>query len=525
MVLPLLLIVGSSLAVECPVLAPELAAIDASSHCLTMPLRDAWLRARETGAESCLSAALADRGLPVAPKPLEPPAPPASFQPDKLIQDSYGLPNNTESENFIAWWGDGVSVDSHAVDDMLDFFEEGWAYEVDLMELPPPETSDSYKFNVYVGDTGSGAPSVMGNSGYFWYDPEGFPMIVMNVGSLDDDEWCRTTAVHELFHAVQAATDNYNGHAYKWIWEATAVWVEGEVYQESATYASFLFGFAYLPYLPLDFYDYPDTGALTEYHQYGAFIFPRYLSEVAYDWTLVRDIWSHGSTNADPLEVLEGLLAEHDATLVETWADFTAHNVAWDYQHGTSYEWVVDAYEGYYDNHFLAASYANAGVEEWQEPTQRLPQRYGVNNYELRYPNDGTLQVELELDPTGSSGSEATWSVTLVRKGTAIVYEPLEVVDGAVQHSVPDIGDDVMAWLVVGASAPRVIYDEDFGYRLRMWVEPELDTSPPEDTGDGEGGEDPKGCGCDSTAPLSASFVLFALGAAVVTRRRGRLEA
>ncbi len=523
MVLPLLLIAGASVAADCPALDLELAAIDASSHCLTMPLREAWLAAQERGSEACLVDALEARGLPVAPLPIEAPTPPAAgFLPDKLIRDNYDLPNSTETENFVAWWGDDASVSSHAVDDLLDFFEEGWDHHVGVMELPVPEHADMYKFNVYIGDTGSGAPSVYGNSGYFWYDSSGYPIIVMNLGCLDDDEWGKTTAVHELFHAVQAATDHYGGSNYKWIWEATASWVEGEVYPESATYASFLFGFAYLPYLPLDFYDYPDTGALTEYYQYGAFIFPRYLSEVAHDWTIVRDVWTEGSYGADPLVIFDGLLQERGDTLLDAFADFNAHNVAWDYQHGSTFEWIVDAYEGYYDNHFIAASYNNDGIDEWQTPTMRLPQRYGVNNYELRYPNNGPLRVELTFDETGSDGSPATWVATLVRKSSEIVYEPLEIVDGAVNHVVDDVSDDVTIWLTVGATSPYLRDGEEFGYSYRMWVEEPVDTAPPEDTGDGGEGEEPKTCGCAAghAAPLSASLALFALGGIAVSRRR-----
>lgn len=523
MVPTLLLLVSLAQAADCPALTAELAAIDASSHCLTMPLRVAWQRARESHAESCLATALEARGLPTAPLPLAPPPSPARFQPDLLVRDSYDLPNSVESEHFVAWWGDGSGVERYAVDDLLDAFEEGWVHEVEGMELPRPETTDAYKFNVYIGDSGSGAPSVYGNAGYFWYDSDGYPMIVMALGSLDDEEWGRTTAVHELFHAVQAATHNYNGSGADWIWEATATWVEGEVYPESATYASFLFGFAYLPHLPLDFFDYPDSGALTEYHQYGAFIFPRYLSEVAHDWTLVRDTWTHGSSGGDPLAVIDTLLADRGANLLETWADFTAHNVAWDYQHGSTYEYVVDSASSYYDNHWIAASYANAGTEEWHTPTQRLPERFGVNNIELRYPNDGTLHVELELDDAGSSGSPATWSITLVREGQELVYEPLAVVDGAVVHQVESIGDDTLVWLVVGASSAGLRAGENFGYSYRMWVEPELDTASPEDTGDGGDDDEPRACGCAGAAPAGGPWVgILGLAAlAGIRRRRG----
>ncbi len=521
MVLPLLLLAGLAQATDCPALDAELAAIDASSRCLTDPLRQASLRAAALGEQACLTAALADRGLPATLWAETPRQVPALFQPDKLVQDSYGLPNSIETENFVAWWGDGASVDRHAVDDMLDAFEAGWDYEVELMELPQPETTETYKFNVYIGDTGSGAPSVYGNAGYFYYDHEGFPMIVMSQGCLNDHDYGKTTAVHELFHAVQAATDHYGGSSYRWIWEATATWVEGEVYPDNPYYASFLFGFAFLPHLPLDFYDYPDEGILEEYHQYGAFIFPRYLSEIAADWTLVRDVWTRGSYSADPLEVFDTLLAERGTTLMEAWTGFNAHNVVWDYADGNVYDWYLDAYDDYYDSYWLAASSANAGSDEWMTPTQRLPQRFGVNNIELRYPNDGTLHVEIDLDDAGSSGSPATWAVTLVREGYGLEYIPLEPVDGSIQHTVEDIGADRNVYLVIGATCPTERYAETFGYSYRMWVEEPIDTSPPEDTGDG-GGDAPKACGCAAGGVVSVGWLALGLVGVIVGVRRRR---
>ncbi len=511
---------GLSHAADCPGLEAELAAIDSAGPCLTVPLLDAGHRARELGAEACLVHALAERGLPAALPPLEPPVVEGTRMPDKEIQDSYGLPNRAETDNFIAWWGDGASVSSHDVDDMLDYFEEGWDHEVDVMELPGPETSDTHKINIYVGDSGSGAPSAYGNAGYFYYDSYGYPMIVMALGNLGDEDSCMNTAVHELFHAVQAATDHYEGTAHRWIWESTAVWVENEVYPESGGYAAFLFGFAYMPWLPLDFYDYPDEGVQTEYHQYGSFIFPRYLSEIAADWTIVRDVWTRGSGGADPLEVWDTLLQERDLNLLDAWADFNAHNVGWDYEDGDLYEAWLDSYDGWYDNWWIADTYNNAGTQDWHSPTQRLPERYGVNNLELRYPNDGALHVELDLDSEGSSGSPATWVVTLVRKGIEFRYEPLEVVDGQVRHVVDDVSDDMILWITVGATCPNWIDGENFGYSYRYWVETPEDTAPPEDTGTPP--EDPGGCGCAGGAEVPASIALFVLGAIAASRRRRR---
>ncbi len=520
MLLPLVLFVAGSFAGECPGLDAEIEAIDHAERCLTMPLRRAWQQAREQGSEACLTRALEARALPATGMPLSPPVEPALFMPDKSVRDVYHLPNSRESENFIVWWGDEGDVSTGDVDDMIEAFELGWDHLVETMDLPQPDGTLTYKFNVYIGDSGSGAPSSYGAAGYFWYDSQGYPIIVMSLGLMGDLEWCQTTAVHEFFHAVQGATGAYATDTGSWLWEASATWVEGEIYPESYIYAVFLYGFGYLPHLPLDFYDYPDTGALEEYHQYGAFIFPRYLSEIAFDWTIVRDAWDRGGPSDDPIEVFDELMQEQGEDFDTVWASFVAHNASWDYADGDTYESIMDAYDGWYDNYFLTASYSSDGTRDWVTPTQRLPQRYGVNNLQLRYPQDGTLQVELELDATGSRGSEAKWAVTLVRQTyDQRSYELLEPVDGLIQRTVEGVGDESSIWLTVGVSCDYLSDGEEFGYSYRLWVESDdVDTGTPADTGEDDE-EEPGGCGCAAGAAGGAGWLVL-LGLGVLARRR-----
>ena len=180
---------------------------------------------------------------------------------------------------------------------------------------------------------------------------------------------------------------------------------------------------------------------------------------------------------------------------------------------------ILNMYDNYYQDYGVAASYANEGTRDWVTPTQRLPQRFGVHYIELRYPNDGTLHVELELDSQGSQGSLAEWPVTLVRVDGEPIYEPLTVQDGSIAYSLEGVGDETAIWLVVGATAQQRRSDETFGYSYRMWVDSEaLDSEPADDTGDGEG-EKPGGCGCLSGGAMGGAWLgLVAL--AVVRRRR-----
>ncbi len=525
MLLTALLISGLALAQDCPGLESSLAAIDASSHCLTMPLRRAWRRAEQLEQTGCLGRALAARGLPHWAPPgglAALPAPPAPL-PDKQLRDSFGVPNLRESEDFALRWGSGGSgFDSGDVDELLEAFDGAWDYELDTMELPAPYGTETYKFNVYIGDTGSGAPSSYGNSGYYYVDSQGYPYIVVAASALQDMDWGTTTAVHEFFHAVQDATGNYNGEEGSWLWEATASWVEGEIYPSNPYYASFLMGFAFLPHKPLDFYDYPDSGALQEFHQYGAFIFPRYISEIAADWTLVRDVWLLGDPWGDPLQVFDELLVEQGQDLDTVWTEFVAHNATWDYQDGDIYEWYLDWYSGYYDDQSVADTLYGAGSAEWKQPQELLPERYGANYIALRSPDSGTLQLEFEGEPAGSWGSDASWSVTLVQGDSDPSYHPVDMADGSGSASIPGVGGEAVIWLVVGAWSAERRSGETFGYRYRLWVG---DDGPGEtgDTGGGGTPERPGGegvCGCHAAGVAGLVPMLFLLPLALRRRRR-----
>lgn len=140
----------------------------------------------------------------------------------------------------------------------------------------------------------------------------------------------RVTAAHEYFHAVQFA---YDVNEDAWIMEATASWVEDEMYDGINDNR------AYLPYGPLArpsqaLDAFSDQGA----EPYGTWIFFRYLSErfpasTAGLPTIVLDIWrrlgSGGSTdtgNVYSLQGLSGALAARGTNITAQLAWFAVWN-------------------------------------------------------------------------------------------------------------------------------------------------------------------------------------------------------
>jgi len=125
---------------------------------------------------------------------------------------------------------------------------------------------------------------------YEFYDASAFCVLDNNYTefgtSKTPTQFLRATASHEYFHAVQFAYDYWED---SWLMEATATWVEDEVYDSINDNRQFL------PYSPLS---HPGVSLDSKHgtHEYGDWIFFRYLSE-RYPAsagglpTVIRDIW------------------------------------------------------------------------------------------------------------------------------------------------------------------------------------------------------------------------------------------
>jgi MYXO-CTERM domain-containing protein len=465
--------------------------------------------------------------------------------PGKSERDAWGeWPNDRFSENFVVKWGSD-SISSQKIEALLDAFEAAWAVQVDEMDFEAPVGSKDYRFNVYIGDSGPDTLSGHGAAGYFSYDEEGWPLIVIAKASLNADDDGAGTAVHEFFHAVQDAMDTweYTGLG-AWYYEASACWSVPEVLVGDLTYMSFIMGYALLPNYSVNFFDYWDTGAFPEYHQYGAFLFPRYLSEHVGDWRLIRDSWRADNGANDPLQAIGGLLEAQGDDLDQVFSDFAAHNAIWDYSDGAIY----DQYVSYYADQFsewdcrVSDALGPSGDSDWREANSEcLPQSYGYNLIRIDKPVSGHLAVDFRGDTNGSRGSSTTWKLQVVRDGgDKATYTPLELTENTAETVVCDVGDEDTLFLVVSSHGQRFKDGEVFAYESKVEIverhsdcdgEPE-DTGEPVDTGSprpdptpGQPGglvlEGTPSCNCTSATPRTGPGV--ALGVvllAFVGRRR-----
>lgn len=535
--LTLLVVLPLHGAVSCPELEGVIEALDTPSRCLTPAIRAAWLQAETPRQQDCVAQAMRDRGLPSRPlatprRSEAPPAPAPPPAPARTVADPYGASNQLLSEHFVILWNEDDGFHESWVSRLSEAFEDGWDNHVDHWGMPSPQFMEEHYFNVYLGNTGGDVPSISGGaSGYFTTDDDDNPIIVIDPDILAHSDYAASTAVHEFFHACQWSTGHYVTYDSMWFWEATAVWSESEVYPSNRDYAFPLPGFAFYAYLPLFHFDYPDRGTLVEMHHYGAFIWPRYVTEHVVDSELTIDVWQQGSAGGDPLYEYDTLFYRHVGMDLEVvWGDFLARNAVWDYADRDLYVSIIDYYADWYDDESRVGNLEGAGLSAPVSPNANSPHNMGANYVELLAPAEGPLRFEFEGDNRGSSDSLSEWELRLVfEKDGAWEYEKLELDGRKVSYTGPDASLYDAIYVSIGAWSETYYEEETFSYTYRLWVEGAFpDTGLPDDTGTEP--EKPGGCGCAAgtgAAPL-AWFGLLGLAIArarAPARRRRRRSA
>jgi PKD repeat protein len=130
----------------------------------------------------------------------------------------------------------------------------------------------------------------------------------------DRRENIRVTAAHEFNHAIQVG---YDGTEATWLMEATATWIEDEVYDDINDNYQFLDKLFSTPDLALD------TGYTS--YTYSRWIFMRYISEHHGGQTTVRSIWEHAVTQ-DSMDAVKAALLEVGTDFATLFPRFTAAN-------------------------------------------------------------------------------------------------------------------------------------------------------------------------------------------------------
>jgi hypothetical protein len=160
-------------------------------------------------------------------------------------------------------------------------FEAVWAREIDELGFREPYGSDSGKMAIYIEKLGRGL------YGYTSVERDGkTPYIAVN----SDMSWTGTsaqaalevTAAHEFFHAIHFAYDYWEA---TWWMEASAVWMEEQVYDDNNDYLYYLGDDSWPDYVEIS------MTAENGWHEYGEGIWPMYLDEMQGGLPTMRALW------------------------------------------------------------------------------------------------------------------------------------------------------------------------------------------------------------------------------------------
>ncbi len=358
----------------------------------------------------------------------------------KKINNDFNLTNTFASDNFVIIWGDdeynqnfGTGIpqddnDSNGVPDFVEklssYFETTWSKEIDEMGLKTPKKASDKLIDVYIANTaGSVKPNKLQlDSSFFAYTntySNNMPYIVINnvMPDTDNDDpdgnetgSQKVTAAHEFSHAVQFA---YDRNESVWWQEASAVWMEDEVFDDVNDYV-----FTYLVTDTLPVNQYSPWTAIPEvhltktdgYHEYGAVVFAKYLSENYTASSMFKDVWvlckKKSATSA-----LNKYLKNNGSSLKSGFIDFAVKNVdlAANYEEGSRWQTV---------SKIKTISFTEAGtIKKEIKSSSSLPHApayLGSNYVEITGTVTGTLKVTFNGEKK-YKGKKVKWKVKAVK--------------------------------------------------------------------------------------------------------------
>ena len=192
---------------------------------------------------------------------------------------------------------------------------------------PPQDggTGGDDKYDIYLVSIlayGGTSPESPGDSS--WNDYTSYILVHRNLYGFppNDDPQGDTigaqkvTCAHEYFHAVQLAYD-FDIQNNLWWMEATATYMEEVVFPEVND------NYSYLPY----FFNYPNRSihyTNDDYHMYGAFVWPLYLSE-RFNASVILESWL-ACRYVTPFAAIDSALADFGRRVSGVFPEFTIWN-------------------------------------------------------------------------------------------------------------------------------------------------------------------------------------------------------
>jgi hypothetical protein len=221
-----------------------------------------------------------------------------------------------------------------------------WEVEINQMGWSPPPLDDGeggdQRFDVYIEQLmPDGIAGYAGSDGGYVGDNPQTPELERRAAysylSLDNDyaeilgsggnetplQLMQVTVAHEFNHVLQAGYDDFDPQY--WLYEATASWVEDEVYPDVNDNISYIADLAAAP----------DRCRASTDLAYGSWLFLRMLSE-HYGQGIVQEIWAL-SRQYDGFDAIDRALLNHGSSLVQESQNFGVMNLLRAYQDGALY--------------------------------------------------------------------------------------------------------------------------------------------------------------------------------------------
>lgn len=288
----------------------------------------------------------------------------------------------------------------------------------------------------------------------------------------------QVTTAHEYFHAVQFGYDYGED---RWLLEATATWAEDELYPDVDDNRQYLSrGPLGRPGVPLDVFEADGS------HQYGAWIFFRYLSERVVRTTqgvlptIVREIWDRldaraGAPDDHSVQGISRVLTAHGTSLRATFGRFADGNrrPTRTYAEGSAlrYPTAKPSRAVTLKPSRLSSGRITRTVDHLSSSTIRLvpsssmkSSRYRVS---IRLDLDSGSRAAAVVSTTMRSGSVSTRTVTLSSKGDGAVSVPFSArTVRRVEVTVANASTRYSCWRGTDYSCSGVPSDDDKLYRV-----------------------------------------------------------
>lgn len=336
---------------------------------------------------------------------------------------TYGLDKTYETEHFIIWYTTSGSnapslTDSNGnnVPDFIEnagtYAETSYAYQVTTLGYKKPPITTIPKYYLYIANYASGVYGVTfygyfpGNSG----NQLDILFIIHNNFSFarknDDPDGTvlgalKVTVVHEFYHGVQAAYDWFEDEANGfWFAEASATWMEDEVYPDTNDYIGYLSSWFASNGVALD--------SSSNLHQYGSAIFCKFLSEkvagagAGANPVIMKYIWEEAAVNEpnggkSVNSITNVLQSKYAATFSEVIKNFYVTNYLKDYADGAKFPSV------------RTTDYTATSVNLTQSSLSHLAAVY------YSYQSSSKKTLALQFD----GSDDSIWSAVLVKEAVS----------------------------------------------------------------------------------------------------------